>query len=388
MTRFAPFSGLRYHRTDGSTADLTRLVAPPYDVLSDAQRQSLEDNDPANSVRLDYPRGAADPTAYVGARADLDRWVASGILTLDSSPTLTVYRMTPQGTGRSTTGVLGALGLEQPGIGDVLPHEETTTKDKADRLSLIRATEINTSPIWVLATASGLGAACSAAIGDRCADATATDLDEVLHEVWVISDPAALAALSVAAAGGPVVVADGHHRLETALAYQQEAPLADAILAYVVELTESELEVRPIHRILSIPAGVKLLEHLDAWFDRREVIGVVKAAPLDGPVLITGPATSVVLIPKTGAFDSSVGLDSERLRTALAALDGVGVRFHHDADVVIEAASQPDQMGVLLRPATVSQIRAVADARKRMPPKTTFFWPKPRTGLVFRPVAS
>ena len=386
MTRFAPFSGLRYHLTDGLKADLTLLVAPPYDVLSDAQRQSLEDNDPANSVRLDYPHGATDSNAYLGARADLDRWVAAGALALDSAPTFTVYRMTPPGAGRSTTGVLGALGLEQPGIGDILPHEETTTKDKADRLSLIRATEINTSPIWVLATATGLGQACAEAIGDRRADATATDLDDVLHEVWVIRDPAALAALSAAATGGPVVVADGHHRFETALAYQKEAPTADAILAYVVELTESELEVRPIHRILTIPADVKLLEHLDRWFDRREVIGVVKDAPLDGPVLVTGPATSVVLIPKTGAFDSSIGLDSERLRIALAELNGVSVRFHHDSEVVIEAATQPDQMGVLLRPATVTQIRAVADARKRMPPKTTFFWPKPRTGLVFRPV--
>ncbi len=388
MTRFDAFPGLRYHPTAAAspaatTADVTDLVAPPYDVLSDAHRQALEDRNPANSVRLDYPHGATDPDAYTHARTLLDTWLADATLRRDEAPTLTVYRMKAP-SGRSTTGVLGALGLEPPGIGDVLPHEETTAKDKADRLSLIRATQINTSPIWVLATAKGLGQACAEVIDARPSDASADDLDGVRHEVWVVTDAATIQTLRDTIIGAPVVVADGHHRFETALAYEREQPTADAILAYVVELTESELEVRPIHRIVSVPTGTDLLAHLDHWFDRRELTGSMDAAQHDGPVLVTGPATSVVLVPKTDAFDDDTILDSQRLRIALANLDGTEVRFHHDPEVVV-ASVGPGSFGVLLRPATVAQIRAVAAARTRMPPKTTFFWPKPRTGLVFRP---
>lgn len=383
MTRFEPFRGLRYSLADSS--DISAVIAPPYDVLSDEQRDALRDRHHANSVRLDYPDGKSDPGAYAAARADLESWIADGTLVRDTQPTFTIYRMTDLATGRRTTGVLGALGLEHPGDGDVLPHEETTSKDKADRLSLIRSTEINTSPIWVLSTATGLGAIC-ARIADG-APPTSTGVDEakVRHECWVVSDSSSLAAIAGNIQSAPVVVADGHHRLETALTYETERPDANAIMSFVVELSPDELEVRPIHRIVTAASAQGVESALDRFFEPMNVDATVSASP-DGPVLLRPDGSRAVLRPRAGAFDDEINLDSQRVRIALADASAT-TAFHHDIDTVAKAVTSGEaQAGILLRPATVAQIRTVADTRTRMPPKSTFFYPKPRTGIVFRPV--
>jgi uncharacterized protein (DUF1015 family) len=388
VTRFEPFRGLRYHRTESRSVDISDLIAPPYDVLSDAQRSDLLDRHPANSVRLDFPNGKAGPEAYRGARIDLDRWIGNSTLIQDSAPTMTVYRMTDPTSGHQTTGVFGALGLEHPGAGDVLPHEETTAKDKADRLSLIRETEINTSPIWVLSTAHGLGSLCAEIIS---ATPSAFGVDElgVRHESWVVTDPTAIIRIQEIVESAPVVVADGHHRLETALAYESEQPRADSILALVVELSPDELDVRPIHRVIHGSSAEAVVAALSLRFELTSVTSDVDHSD-DGPILVVAANYSkdrFVMIPRQGAFDHDVTLDSQRVRIAMAYAVHATVSFHHDsAKVAADVRDGNATAAILLRPATVAQIRSVADARTRMPPKTTFFYPKPRTGVVFRPV--
>lgn len=400
MTQFRPFAALRYALA-GAPADYTTVVAPPYDVLSNADRAALEALDTRNSVRLDFPHGATDPDAYDGARRQLQAWLAEGTLARDSSETFTVYRMTATddtGRTRATTGVVGGLGLEPPGQGDVLPHEETTSKDKADRLNLIRATRINTSPIWGLSMASGLGARC-ATIADATAPAAhAVDGDGVRHEAWIVSDPAHIEALATIVSSAPVVIADGHHRFETALAFQAERRADgdgpgghDALMALVVELAEGELEVRGIHRIITLPSGLDPVGWLATWFEatRDEPVDASIRSRMGeaGSLALVTPRGTWLLCPREGAFADGIELDSQRIAAALAATPGASVRYHHDVTTVVAAAqNESDTIGVLLRPATVAQIRAVAEARTRMPAKTTFFWPKPRTGMVFRPV--
>ena len=400
MTQFRPFSAIRY-AADDRPADYSSVVAPPYDVLSDADRDALEALDPRNSVRLDFPHGATDPEAYDGARRKLDAWLHSGALSADASPTFTIYRMTAiddLGQARSTTGVLGSLGLERPGNGDVLPHEETTSKDKADRLNLIRATRINTSPIWGLSMASGLGARCTAIADAAAPDAAAVDGDGVRHEAWIVTDPTDLASLEAIVSSAPVVIADGHHRFETALAYQSECAASgsgagghDALMAFVVELAEGELDVRGIHRIVVLPAAMDPVTWASTWFEptRDEPVDPTirdRMAEAGALALVTSRGTWL-LRPRPGAFDPGLGLDSQRIAAAQAQTPGATVRYHHDIATVVRAAqSESDTVGLLLRPATVAQIRSVAEARTRMPAKTTFFWPKPRTGMLFRPV--
>jgi len=292
--------------------------------------------------------------------------------------------------------VIGALELSRPGDGDVLPHEHTTPKAKSDRLDLLRATRHNLSPIWGLSLARGLTDLCRL---EAPPDASATDEDDVRHELWRVTDAAAVARITDLVASTPVVIADGHHRYETSLAYRDERRSVDGAggpwdltLAFVVELTEDELAVRPINRLLhGAPVGADLLDalassHFDAvptsadleLPDRMDDAGAL------GLVLPTGEAW--LLRPRAGAFPSDIpDLDSSRLDAAVAALPAIELEYQHGtANVLRRVAAGEAVAAVLLRPATVAQIAATAHGGDRMPPKTTFFWPKPRTGFVFR----
>ncbi len=391
MPVFSPFVSLRYADHEGAD----QLIAPPYDVLSDAQRLELEDRHPHNSVRIDFPHGKTDPHAYTGVAERLSLWKASKVLLSDSTPTFTVYRMTAEVDGRTTTttGVLGALTLEEPGTGDILPHEQTTPKDKADRLTLLQSARVNTSPIWGLSLTEGLGRVCAEVTGSE-PDLTATD-DGVLHEAWVVSDAATLRTISELVAASPVVIADGHHRFETALTYQRERPADDAgaaaILAYIVELAPKELEIRSIHRLIDAPVGVSVLDVLAPFFTLEETVDVgaelAVVARRNGALGVVTAQGQWLARVKPDAFADGVELDQVALATALASVDGVSARYHHDAVTVTEAvAAGTASAGVFVRPVSIDQIRGVAQTRTRMPPKATFFWPKPRTGVVFRPL--
>jgi uncharacterized protein (DUF1015 family) len=210
VPRFDPFPGIRY-----ASEDLALVTAPPYDVIDAAERAELAARSPHNVVRIDLPEGD-DP--YVTAAATFQGWIADGTLTVDE-PSLYLYRMTfadEAGGSHHTLGVSGALGLEPPGVGDVLPHEHTTPKAKSDRLQLMRATEANLSPVWGLSLASGL----SKLLDTDAADALGewSDGDGVVHALWRNTDPGASADVAAAVASAPVVVADGLLRYETSLA--------------------------------------------------------------------------------------------------------------------------------------------------------------------------
>ncbi len=398
MTVFRPFAALRYSETSA----LNDLIAPPYDVLSAADRMALEDRHPHNSVRIDFPHGADDPGAYTGARSMLDAWLAEGVIGIDADPSFSIYRMIAtdeSGTTRQTTGVIGGLGLEPPGTGDVLPHEETTSKDKADRLNLIRATEINTSPIWGLSLTSGLGALLESLTTKYPVLAEGTDEEGVVHQVWRVDQADDVAAIQSLAEKTPVVIADGHHRFETGLAYLSERGTnpgeSTGIMALLVELAEDQLVVRAIHRLVELPEGTSvdgLVDGLSAFFDIAPAApvgpSVVDEMAAGGFLTLVSPNGTRTLTPKPEAFDEAVNLDSTRVRVALAAAaPDATVRYQHSINSVTNQVNDGlASVGILLRPATVNQIRAVADSRTRMPAKTTFFWPKPRTGIVYRSV--
>jgi uncharacterized protein (DUF1015 family) len=401
MPRFHPFSGLRYAVAGGR---LDSLVAPPYDVISAADRDRLAGSDQHNAVRVEVPlaeegRGGGDK--YRAAARIWADWRKAGVLVADTEPSFYVYRMGFQdeaGQPRQTTGIVGALELAPPGEGGVLPHERTTPKDKADRLALLRACRANLSPVWGLSTAPGLSALCDVS---GPPDARATDEEGVHHRLWRVSQPGVLEAIAGVVASAPAVIADGHHRYETALAYRDERRQAggdggpagafDAVMAFIVELSEEQLDVRPIHRLITgLPEGLDLLGALAAHFDVRAT-----GSPDDGLPARMRDAGALALVTAKGSWllrplratEAAAGhdLDSSRLDVALAALGPHELRFQHGVAKVVEAVvSGQAQAGVLLRPATVAQIAAIGAGRERMPPKTTFFYPKPRTGMVFR----
>jgi uncharacterized protein (DUF1015 family) len=395
---FHPFPGLRYSRSH--VASLADVVCPPYDVISESERIALEAKSPSNIVRLELPRdddSGRGGDRYQRAAALLDAWRDGGILHRDAVPAFYGYRMRftgPTGAPRQTVGVIGALELEPPGSG-ILPHEETTPKAKTDRLELLRATRANLSPIWGLSPAAGLSAQCPPPAHPA---EHVTDPDRVIHEVWPITDSDQIKTIRAAVESQPVLIADGHHRYETALAYREEQHRSggkgvdeEFVMALIVELAEDHLTVQAIHRLLEgLPAGFDLPAALDEWFD------VTPTAPADRSITTRmAEAGALAVLTRSGAWlarprpallkAAAHDLDSSRLDVALGALDINQVVFQHGWDHAAAAvATGQADAAVLLRPATVEQIGDISRGGVRMPAKTTFFWPKPRTGLVVR----
>jgi uncharacterized protein (DUF1015 family) len=395
MPRFEAFRGLRY---DPDITPIGQVMAPPYDVVSSAERSHLASRNPANSILVELPRAdlrsSRDP--YAVASDLFTQWQAEGLLVADSGPCLYPYRMTDT-KGRSSTGVLGALGLALAGEeSDILPHEQTLPKAKSDRLDLLRATRTNLSPIWGLSMTAGLTATFDPTDDEPTFDAY--DDDGVRHQLWVLSDLDAIAAVTDAIAASPVVLADGHHRFEVGRTYQAECRAAngdqpgphDFILALVVELVDEQLTVGPIHRtVTGLPAGFDLVEAFSAFFD------VVRAGAADDRTLgaladsnslamVTG-GQAYLLLPLAETYDEAgTDLDSSLIAVALSHLPPHDVVHRHTVAEATEALAAGADAAFLLRPVTVSQIESWAKARKRMPPKTTYFSPKPRTGMVFR----
>ena len=252
MPRFEPFPAIRY----APDVEYAAVIAPPYDVLTAADRAALAARSPHNIVRIDVPVDER----YDQARDYLDAWRADGTLVTDPTPTFSAYRMTftdEVGTVHSTTGVIGALELMRPGEGDVLPHERTTPKAKSDRLQLLRATDANTSAVWGLSLAKGLAALIEA---DTNVEPLVDVVDEesVRHQLWPISAPDSMHTIAALVGSAPVVIADGHHRYDTCLTYRAERRAAnhelsgpyDLTLAFVVELAPGQLNVEAIHRLV------------------------------------------------------------------------------------------------------------------------------------------
>ncbi len=395
MPRFAPFRGLRYRP---EVAPIAQVIAPPYDVISSTQRAHLASRHRANAVLVELPE--ADLTVgrdrYAVATDLFLQWQTDGVLVADA-PSLYPYRMTDT-SGRTTTGVIGALGLAEPGEeSDILPHEQTLPKPKSDRLDLLRATRANLSPIWGLSMAAGVTATFDPTDDEPVADAY--DDDGVRHQLWVLSDPDIVAAVSAAIGRAPVVLADGHHRYETARTYQAQVREAngdqpgphDFVMALVVELAEDQLTVGAIHRTISgLPDGFDLVGALAPWFD------VVRAGAADtrtlgalsdsGSLAMVTDGQAYLLLPHAELSEEPGNdLDSNLIATVLSNLPAHEVMHRHSVQEAMAAlGSGEGQAAFILRPVTVKQIDEWANERRRMPPKTTYFSPKPRTGMVFR----
>ncbi|MCU1391399.1 MAG: hypothetical protein JWL72_4737 [Ilumatobacteraceae bacterium] len=398
VPRFEPFPALRYSPAES----LDRVAAPPYDVLSDSDVDDLRALDPHNIVVLDVPRDAQGlaegDDRYELAAQTMQTWISDGVLVADPAPTFTLYRMRfvdEAGTARETVGVVGGLEVVDEGAGGVLPHERTTPKAKTDRLDLTVATHANLSPVWGLSLAAGL-TALLVEPGEPMG--STTDEHGVVHIVERVSEPARLAAIAAAVSGAPVVIADGHHRYAISRTYRDQQRAAsgradldsELTLTYVGELVAEQLSVAAIHRLINGITDAQLMDGLEPFFDlepagqvgpefAREVVerGALCAVHANGH--------GTYLTPRDGAFEGVRDLDSARLEHALAHVADVEVTYQHGvANIVSAVTSGSACAGVLLRPVSIAEIRRTADEGLLMPPKSTFFSPKLRTGLVIR----
>jgi uncharacterized protein (DUF1015 family) len=429
-----PFRALRYdHETVG---DVGQVVAPPYDVIGADLHRELLARHPRNAVRLDLPAGepGEDPDErYRRAARTLTAWRSDGTLRKDPRPSVYVYRQVYRVPGtdieRTQRGFFARLRIEPFGPGSsVLPHERTLSGPKEDRYRLLRATGINTSPVVGLyEDAARTAAAGLAAITADGPNMEVTDDDGVRHSLWVVADEgegSPANALITTAAAGPVFIADGHHRYETAVRYRDERrtasaeqdPAFDFLLMLFLEAAD-QLTVLPTHRVVRGlgPEGIaSLVERLPELFVMTPVAAETLVARFEAAGEQAGGAGRLGLVTRAGAwllearreaFGALPGsggaavraLDVSLLGAALDVLAGIdaaavagGERITYaksaaEAAGLVAAASDGADAAFLLEPTPVASILAVARDGDVMPQKSTYFYPKALTGLVLNP---
>ncbi|MEI2731681.1 MAG: DUF1015 domain-containing protein [Dermatophilaceae bacterium] len=394
MPRFEPFAALRY----AAGTDYDAVIAPPYDVVSDADVAALGARSPHNIVHVDVPAAGPGEDRYAVAARLLGQWQRDGVLVADSEPSLTIYRMRftdETGADRSLVGVLGGLEVVDAGVGGVLPHERTTPKASTDRLDLTRATRANLSPVWGLSLASGLTdllAAPGEAMGSLV-------VDGVEHVAERVTDPARIAAIGALVDSDDVLIADGHHRYGVARQYRDEVreatgrsdSPAELTLTFVNELVADQLSIEAIHRLVLGMSLEQVRVTLERDFD-------LEPAPAPGPqlladlvrlgrlALVTFDGTAWWLVPKDGAFAGIRDLDGAWLEHTFAGSEARFEYQHGVSEVGQALADGRADAAILIRPTSLAEIERTAREGLLMPPKSTFFTPKLRTGLVVRPL--
>ncbi len=436
MANLLPFRGVLYDQD--VVGEIGKVVAPPYDVIDGERQRALYARHPDNVVRLELgleePGDTPDRNRYTRAAQHLAEWLARGALRRDSVPAVypyTVEYVIPDGHGPSArkllTGFLGLMELQEFGPGRVLPHENTRSAAKTDRLHLMTACRANFSPIFSLFSDPEQRAhrTLEQAIASQKPRIELTDDDGFVHRLWAVTDPQVLNALASELRSKPLFIADGHHRYETALTYQRQRREQeggsvgirrrpyDGVLMLCAGLEDPGLTVLPTHRVLktTLPSIEDIRDRLKAEFTceeiefdrageadgRRRFLKGLRERGAHGKVFglsLQGASTYYLLSfrpeaeAKLGAsprdrLDVSV-LHSRLLsRIGPAELDEHTVIHTKSDDEALDLVLQGSgQAAFLLNPTRVSEVSAVASVGERMPHKSTYFFPKPLTGLV------
>ncbi len=394
MADVLPFRGLRYTPAAGN---LSNLIAPPYDIIPNAERERLHNLDSHNVIRVEYGRERPGFDKYADARDALAEWQRDGALARDDTPSfyVTEHSFTDRGEKLVRRGLLGALRIYPEGNDQVLPHERTIPKDRADRLNLIRQARANTSPIFgMVDDADGRLAAALDTVMRGAPTAEATVGSEH-HRIWRV-DGATASSLAAILAPRRVYLADGHHRYEVAREYLAEERAAGRrtaqddpaafVLAFICSLTDPGLRVYSTHRVIA--GARKTVE--DAIAKSFTTAPAADAARVSLGVVRDGKAET--LTPKNvdrASISPAVrGLpvaDAEAFFAEPARAAGGTVTFTSITDEAV-AAAKGDTVTILAGGIDGPVIKKIADAGERMPIKSTYFFPKVPAGLVLRPL--
>lgn len=404
MPEIRPFHGVLYRVPE---PDLSKVLAPPYDVISPVYQEELYARDSRNIVRVVLNRAPGE-TAYLEAGETFRRWLAEGVLAPDPQPALYLLEQAFEldGARQVRAGLLARFKAEDPARGVVLPHEQTRSAAKEDRWRLLLATRANFSPVFLMFPDAGGFAGEASRVTAGPPFLTYTDDGGVGHRLWRVTEAASIDAFARALAV-KAYIADGHHRYATALRYRDEVgPDGAWTCGYFTPLGARGLLVLPYHRILS--AGPTLAEakaRLEGRFMLSAAADAVAAAaaaagstmphafalaePGGGAVVAEAlPGTEDLLPADAPACLRS--LDSYFLHKAALPLLGVpedGVSYVHSLREAAEAVAHGRcRLAVLMRPTPVRQVVDVAEARESMPAKSTFFHPKLPSGLVIHPL--
>lgn len=416
MADVQPLRALHYdvERTGG----LQHVTAPPYDVIDHEQRAALLASSPYNVVEIDLPEG---DEPYHHAARTFAAWQREGVLVRDPEPALWALEQDytgPDGQRRTRHGFFARVGLEDYGPGRIRPHERTHPGPKQDRLDLTRATRANLSPVFSLYD-DPAGAAWGALEPHTAATpfGEVSDPDGTLHRLWRVVDPAAVGAVHEALSATELLIADGHHRYETARVFAEEVG-GDGehryVLMCLVSLQDPGLTIFPTHRLVrgltsdqqellavvlkqhfdiervepsELPPpdgdGPLRLGYIDAYFrqgfrlelkDQTVVDELLAGHPEPYRRLDTAVLERLILKGPLGLTDDDI-----------SHLNGLGYS-RTDDEALASVMSGEYDAAFFLRPSRVSQVREVAAVGETMPPKSTYFFPKVLTGMLFSPL--
>jgi len=424
MPEIVPFKAILYNAELLKSAD--KLICPPYDVISPAFQQQLYSSSPLNAIRLELPM-EADP--YEAAAARLAEWLDSGDLQCDTEPAIYPCFQTfedTDGMAHTRCGFFTAMRLYDFSEKKVLPHEKTLSGPKADRLNLFRKTKTNISSIFGLyADQSKRADRVMKSFAESNEPVIDVQFHGVRNRMWRITDPALVAQFQQPLQERPVYIADGHHRYDTGVNYRNERVAANLshtgeepynfILTYLANIHDEGLLIFPIHRLVHTLSSfdiITLRGALDEHFtltdlhDRAELkrfldqepsnytYGVVTPGSVIGITLKSNPETLVDSSRPDALKDLGLVLLHDHILGKLLGISQEAMAkqsnllyVHDDREVFEAVESGKVQVGFVVKPTTVEQVLAVSETGEVMPQKSTFFYPKIMTGLLFNPIA-
>ena len=406
MTEVVPFRGILYNREKVAGDD---VIAPPYDVITPGMREEFYAKSPYNIVKVDaglkLPGDTDTENKYTRAAAHMEGWLSEGVMVRDPAPAYYVcgIEYTMDGEKKTLFGLFGSVRLVELGKG-VYPHEATHSKPKKDRLSLTRHTGANTSPIYSLY--SGAKADVGAIVREAAKgepDLRSTDSDGTVHSFWPLRDNEKVEAIRGAMSEVEVFIADGHHRYETAIEYQKIMRKADGdpkedrpydfVLMFLADVNDPGLAVLPTHRLVTVDTET-MAQKLEKYFEIREISeGVDVLGAIEGRERTFGlyDGENNHMLKCKGEcpvedVDEALGrLDVVMLHKLIFGklLELGGWSYEMDAATVRRMVDEGEfDAAFFLNPTRISDVERVALKSLRMPPKSTYFYPKVQTGFV------
>lgn len=368
------------------------VTAPPYDVISALERERLARLHPNNIVHLTLGEQLPDDTPlnnrYTRAAGTFRQWLDCGVLETAERPEIYIYRLdfTSNGIEKAIAGMVGALTLQPLGTGGIYGHERTIPGPKADRLNLWRATRANLEPLWFFASRTLPGFKDLVDVLEAGAPlADMTDPQRIRHRIWALPDAQARS-IQRELAGVPVVVADGHHRYETSVTYRDERRVTDgpgpwdATLAMITDPVEYAPAVEPIHRLVD---NLQFSQVPGLTGFRGDLAELCQHVEKSGPGTF-GVASAEAL----GTIQSSGEIDTVWLAEQILEPMNARVRYEHDLELVSQQVYRDGVLAFIMPATPVEVVALKALEGVRLPPKTTLFTPKPRSGLLMRDLQS
>ncbi|MBF0385166.1 MAG: DUF1015 domain-containing protein [Candidatus Omnitrophica bacterium] len=412
MSNIRPFKAIHYNTE--KLKDLSKLVSPPYDIISEEEQGVLQSTSQYNFTHIDLPAEGPGDDKYSRARKIFDDWQAKGILVQDETPAFYFYRQEYKMMGQkySRFGFIGALELSNEGESKIYPHENTHAHAVDDRFKLTKALAAQLSCIFVCFCdrQKVVENIFNKKVYMTAPMIEAQDIEGASHKLWKVSDPALIKEIQEAMKGEQIFIADGHHRFKMAGEYRNmrlskepnakgDAPY-NYVMTYFTNIDSKDLKIFPMHRIIkSMPKSMANIEEffrIDKIKDKDDLLVILAQAGKNENAfgLYTREGIKLFRLKNKMLIDSVVKEGSKDYKMLDAVIlkyfvfDKIGIKsddilYTKDMDSAIRSVDKHETDAVfILNPVKVSQLKAIALNGEKMPPKTTYFYPKVLSGLT------